>query len=159
MGKVAAGKFHCLALSQDMISLYAWGAADKGQLGIGEDINAKPDGYVTTPTIVTFYDRDCPCQIVDIACGPFHSMAKSMDGDVYTWGFTDGKYKMLTGHTAPEAKDVYIPTKLEMDAPNVEHPMEAIEMAGGAYASLFLVQQRADPPGNVNGNNNETNVG
>jgi Regulator of chromosome condensation (RCC1) repeat len=143
--KVAAGAGHCLALSQDMNSLYAWGTADKGQLGLGPEVTVQVSGYVATPTLVTFYGRNSPCQIVDIACGPVHSMAKSLDGDVYTWGYTDGKDKMYTGHAAPDGKDVYIPIKLEMSAPLVEHKMEAIDMAGGASGSLFLVQGRADP--------------
>jgi regulator of chromosome condensation len=141
--KVAAGTKHCLALSQDMNSLYAWGAAALGQLGLGEEVAALEN--VATPTLVTFYGRDSPCQIVDIACGPFHSMAKSLDGDVYTWGNTDGTDKMYTGHATNDSKDVYIPIKLEMTDPNVEQPLEAIEMAGGAHGSLFLVQGRADP--------------
>jgi alpha-tubulin suppressor-like RCC1 family protein len=158
--KVAAGAKHCLALSQDMFSLYAWGAADKGQLGLGPEVNSQLSAYVATPTIVTFYGRDSPCLIVDVACGPVHSMAKSLDGDVYTWGYTDGRDKMYTGHATNGNKDVYIPIKLEMSAPMVVHPMEAIEMAGGANGSLFLVQGRADPLEDDNDeNNNESNVG
>lgn len=143
--KVAAGKEHCLALSQDMNSLYAWGAAPSGQLGLGPDVASQPTAHVATPTLVTFYGRDSPCQIVDIACGQNHSMAKSLDGDVYTWGYTDGTDKMNTGHATNGTKDVYIPIKLEMTDPKVGQPMEAIEMAGGAHGSLFLVQGRADP--------------
>ena len=162
--KVAAGTAHCLALSQDMNSLFAWGAADKGQLGLGPEVNSELSAYVATPTQVTFYGRDSPCQIVDVACGPVHSMAKSLDGDVYTWGYTDGKDKMYTGHAAPDGKDVYIPIKLEMNAPMVAHPMEAIEMSGGANGPLFLVQGRADPlddeeDGGDGDDDDETNVG
>jgi alpha-tubulin suppressor-like RCC1 family protein len=147
MGKVAAGDFHCLALTFDMEGLYAWGRSCEGQLGLGSDPQYTTSGAnVPTPTRVVFYDRTSTLLVTDIACGQFHSMAKSADGDVYTWGNADGKVFLGTGHRAPEKRHIYIPIKLEMRVKDIDEELESIQMAGGNNISLFLVQGRADPP-------------
>jgi alpha-tubulin suppressor-like RCC1 family protein len=147
MSKVAAGEFHCLALTLDCKGLYAWGRSDQGQLGLGDDPRYTEDGAsVPTPTRVEFYDRTSTLLVGDISCGSNHSMAKSLDGDVYTWGYTDGRDAMATGHRAPTGRDIYIPIKLDMVVEGVDEPMEAIQMEGGHKTSLFLVQRRNDEP-------------
>ena len=81
---VAAGDNHSLALGGDG-HVYAWGANDKGQLGIGEfgsDVyypmpvlkgdSASPDNYLNN--------------IIAIDAGADYSMALRSDGMVYAWG-------------------------------------------------------------------------
>ena len=142
MSKVAAGEYHCMALTHDGARLYAWGRCDTGELGLGKKI-ATDNVNVPTPTIVTFYERTTRCLLKDIQCGARHSMALSYEGDVYTWGNTNGsEVVMATGFKVKEGEDVYVPTKLPMKVDNLN--MEAIAMTGGTYLSMFLVQERAE---------------
>ena len=73
-GAVAAGNAHSLALRADG-SVWAWGANEAGQLGLG---TANP---VLTPAQVLGV-----ATVEQIAAGRAHSLALTADGSVWAWG-------------------------------------------------------------------------
>uniref|UniRef100_A0A7S0VEC2 RCC1-like domain-containing protein n=1 Tax=Hemiselmis tepida TaxID=464990 RepID=A0A7S0VEC2_9CRYP len=60
--------------------LWVWGDNSHGQLGLG-DIESR-----YTPTLVTSLS-DLGIHIVDVALGAFHTVALSLKGNVYAWGY------------------------------------------------------------------------
>ena len=81
--RVACGSFHNLALTASG-AVYSWGINDYGQLGDGTTINARDLVLVQGLEGVV---------VVDIACGGWHSVAITEEGDVYVWG--RGEYGRL----------------------------------------------------------------
>ncbi|WP_281173030.1 hypothetical protein [Cohnella panacarvi] len=73
--EVAAGYYHTVAIKADR-TLVAWGANDKGQLGIG-----MTDEFWDTPASVYGID-----DVKSIAAGGMHTLALKYDGTVYAWG-------------------------------------------------------------------------
>jgi alpha-tubulin suppressor-like RCC1 family protein len=78
--KVEAGEFYSMALTEDG-KLYAWGDNAYGKLGDG-----------------TANQRTSPVRIggssytwASMSAGAFHSAAITTGGDLYTWGFNDGR--------------------------------------------------------------------
>lgn len=80
--RVSLGHDHGLALADDG-TVYAWGANDDGQLGIGSQ-----DGSSSlTPVDVSGLGSDT--QFVAVAAGQEFSLAISEDREVYGWGLGD----------------------------------------------------------------------
>ena len=73
---VAAGKFHCLAVT-DAGALYSWGDAYHGQLG---------HGYRVTQPTPRRVEELINVRVTAVAAGDSHSMAVSGAGALYTWG-------------------------------------------------------------------------
>ncbi|NBB79345.1 MAG: hypothetical protein GVY36_07865 [Verrucomicrobia bacterium] len=71
----AGDRAHVLAIQSSDGSLWAWGANNRGQLGIGSQIDA------ATPVLV-----DDSLQWAEVACGTSHSMALTTDGRIFLWG-------------------------------------------------------------------------
>ncbi len=78
--QVAAGVSFALAMKRDG-TVWAWGAASFGMLGIGPVTTG--NGYVAVPTQVAF---PAATEIVQIAAGLEHSLAIDSDGNVWAWG-------------------------------------------------------------------------
>lgn len=70
------GIHHCLFLT-DSGAVFAFGKNDFGQLGSGNTVE-----YSTVPYHVTGVKHTAK----DIACGPNHSAALTIDGTIYMWG-------------------------------------------------------------------------
>ncbi|KAF7988653.1 hypothetical protein HCN44_001226 [Aphidius gifuensis] len=73
---VSCGRCHTLAITNN--GIYAWGGSQYGQLGLGR--------LLQTPNpelIVSLADEI----IVDAVAGQYHSVALTMDGRVFTWGW------------------------------------------------------------------------
>ena len=98
---VAAGNGHTLAVKTDG-TLWAWGANDNGQLGIGSTANT------STPTQVPF---PAGVQIVDVAAAGAHSMALDSNGNVWAWG-RNGTGEIGNGFTI--GPPVLTPVKLNL---------------------------------------------
>lgn len=82
--RVAAGEYHSLFLDITGLNLWSCGRSDSGQLGITDTV-PEPDSKVTTLEPVYFEHVIQP--IVKIVGGGNSSMALTMDGNVYAWGF------------------------------------------------------------------------
>eukprot|EP01124_Arcella_intermedia_P021516 TRINITY_DN3014_c3_g1_i1.p1 TRINITY_DN3014_c3_g1~~TRINITY_DN3014_c3_g1_i1.p1 ORF type:complete len:415 (+),score=42.74 TRINITY_DN3014_c3_g1_i1:84-1328(+) len=74
--RVACGEVHSLALLSNG-ALFAWGNNSEGQLGLGDH----KDRLV--PTLISGLVR----RIVQMDCGGNFSVALTMDGMVYSWGY------------------------------------------------------------------------
>lgn len=94
IGKVEAGGWHCLALSNSG-DLYTWGWNESGQLGIYNKDNISISNY-PTPTLVDFYDEESnvlEVNVRDISCGTRHSAVLMDNNSLWTTGFN--KYGQL----------------------------------------------------------------
>ncbi|XP_043726684.1 probable E3 ubiquitin-protein ligase HERC6 isoform X1 [Cervus elaphus] len=94
---VSCGKEHSLAVCHKG-RVFAWGAASEGQLGIGELKEATfiPKKIKTLAGI----------KIIQVACGHYHSLALSKDGQVFSWGQNShgqlGLGKKLPSQASPQ---------------------------------------------------------
>ncbi|CAB3361970.1 Hypothetical predicted protein [Cloeon dipterum] len=87
------GEEHCIAATEEK-EVYSWGSSLKGQLGRG-----------------TLQDEPLPeripalggLNIIQIACGKWHNVALTSEGDLYVWGWN--KHGQL-GLPCPDIKDL-----------------------------------------------------
>mmetsp|Transcript_16577 Transcript_16577/g.24937 ORF Transcript_16577/g.24937 Transcript_16577/m.24937 type:complete len:602 (+) Transcript_16577:124-1929(+) len=77
---IAAGDFHTIAIGVDGV-VYSWGYGLEGQCGNGSTMNLR------TPRKVEFPEG---VDIDDVCCGPSWSFARTVNGELYTWGYGDG---------------------------------------------------------------------
>lgn len=76
--QVACGTDHVILLSRENGRVWSSGLNHRGQLGHG-DILPRPH-----PSLLEALDGVC---IVGVSCGNWHSLAVSVYGDVYSWGW------------------------------------------------------------------------
>ncbi|MFZ5948284.1 MAG: T9SS type A sorting domain-containing protein [Stygiobacter sp.] len=81
--QVASGVSHSFALSSDG-KAYGWGYGNAGQLGNNDWTSVN-----TLPTEVTTSGALNGKIIKQIACGDYHTIALTIDGQVYSWGRND----------------------------------------------------------------------
>jgi alpha-tubulin suppressor-like RCC1 family protein len=91
--RVAAGGFHCLAVGDDN-NLYAWGANNYGQLGIGSNAST-----VSTPVQVPFPSGVTHWQ--QLSAGEYASFALGNNGRIYACGYNPSGI-LATGSTTNE---------------------------------------------------------
>lgn len=115
---VACGASHTLMLTD--YGLYACGLATNGQLGIGRNVQ-----YSQTPCLI---EALISVEIEKIACGQYHSLALTTDGELYTWGW--GVHGQLGLNSI---ENVYVPAKVEYFK-----DIKLVEVAGGYCHSLVL---------------------
>ncbi|XP_064418774.1 probable E3 ubiquitin-protein ligase HERC4 isoform X2 [Latimeria chalumnae] len=85
---VSCGEAHTLALN-DKGQVFAWGLSTDGQLGL-----PGTDECIRVPRTIKSLSE---VQIVQVACGHYHSLALSKGSQIYTWG--QNKYGQLgLGH-------------------------------------------------------------
>lgn len=84
--QVAVGAEHCLALTA-MGNLYSWGTGRNGRLGHGNNYD------IPEPKRLGCFVGGTGQQIVQVAAGEAHSMARDEMGQVYSWG--SGSYGRL----------------------------------------------------------------
>ena len=82
--------------------VFAWGRNSSGQLGLGDAFSDRKE--VPNPTKVSIDNVTW----TQIACGKFHTVALSINGEVFTWGHN--AFGQL-GHG--DQKDRNVPTKVE----------------------------------------------
>ncbi|RLN86405.1 hypothetical protein BBJ28_00001901 [Nothophytophthora sp. Chile5] len=107
--EVACGLRHALVLTSDGM-VFSWGFNDHGQLGHGsaETLAARTSGRIrydsyynersgedelllASPTRLLYFEGSAmqqaePIAVAQICCGDYYSMARSREGDVFTWG-------------------------------------------------------------------------
>eukprot|EP00825_Cyclidium_porcatum_P046805 TRINITY_DN745_c0_g1_i2.p1 TRINITY_DN745_c0_g1~~TRINITY_DN745_c0_g1_i2.p1 ORF type:complete len:1060 (+),score=235.51 TRINITY_DN745_c0_g1_i2:76-3255(+) len=90
--QIACGEFHTMVLTSDK-DIYAWGRGFEGQLGL------KLQQTASAPQFLGFFYKKFECDsknysikkevkivIKQIACGAYHSMAITDEGQLYVWG-------------------------------------------------------------------------
>jgi alpha-tubulin suppressor-like RCC1 family protein len=128
----ACGNHHTLALALDG-RVFAWGRADKGQLGLYETMQV-PGALQSHPMEVAFPEETMKDScIVDISCGGDFSFARTGVGALYSWGYND---LGATGHPSDSANDIHLPKLVEL-----ESSLDVQAASGGGQHSLFLVKQ------------------
>jgi uncharacterized repeat protein (TIGR02543 family) len=78
---VIAGGMHSLSLTTSG-RVYGWGSNGLGQLGNG----APNEGYITTPTLISFSGLQIGETIQSVFAGGRHSFAVTTGGRLYAWG-------------------------------------------------------------------------
>lgn len=73
---VSCGRQHTLAVTNN--GVYVWGGNEQGQLGLGNVWQCP------TPELIPSLAREV---ITDAVAGQYHSVALTMDGRVFTWGW------------------------------------------------------------------------
>lgn len=87
---ISCGHCHTLAITNN--GIYAWGASQFGQLGLGKVLQC------SSPELVTSLAQET---IVDAVAGQYHSVALTADGRIFTWGW--GVHGQL-GHGSTDEK-------------------------------------------------------
>ena len=79
---ISAGAAHCAALSV-YGRIYTWGEARCGQLGLGKPLTSQTLPVEVGPTSEAGVELpDCRA----VACGEFHTVGLTAEGEVYAWG-------------------------------------------------------------------------
>ncbi|KYN06247.1 X-linked retinitis pigmentosa GTPase regulator like protein, partial [Cyphomyrmex costatus] len=73
---VSCGHCHTLAVTNN--GIYAWGASQFGQLGVGKVLQC------SSPELITSLAQEI---IIDAIAGQYHSVALTADGRIFTWGW------------------------------------------------------------------------
>ncbi|KAL0985662.1 hypothetical protein UPYG_G00160170 [Umbra pygmaea] len=127
IGSVAAGSFHCSAVTQDG-AVYMWGDNSSGQCGQGDR------GLVQEPSLVNMLDCDtAPPQaikVLQVSCGEHHTLALSARHEVWAWG-TGCQLGLVTS-----VFPVWRPQKVEHLAGR-----HVVQVACGGFHSLALVRR------------------
>ncbi|XP_054846376.1 probable E3 ubiquitin-protein ligase HERC6 [Eublepharis macularius] len=124
---VSCGKEHSIAVCSNR-RVFSWGAGSFGQLGTGElkdcFIPKKIDGLSTF-------------EIIQVACGHYHSIALAKDGRVFSWGQNThgqlGVGKEAPSHSRPQHVSALDGIPLAQVAAGGAHSF-ALSLSGVAYA-------------------------
>ena len=98
--------------------VYVWGSGENGQLGTHQVLSLEPEAIES----IRFCDRNgMPASVVRVCAGPFHSVAVTTGGRVFTWGMnTMGALGL--GHTNNRG------TPTQVTIPEMEYAMNQEEM-------------------------------
>lgn len=124
--QVACGSRHSLSLCSDG-DVFSWGYGMNGRLGLGTQ-----DDHPIPTLIPTFQLSDAQ-KVVEICAGDAHSMVRTKDGKIYSWG--SGSYGRLG---LGSESDQYSPKVIEK-LKNID----ITHISCGAFHSLAV----ADPKG------------
>ncbi|GKZ00481.1 hypothetical protein MPSEU_001000600 [Mayamaea pseudoterrestris] len=112
--RVAAGQSHSLAMDISGSFIYAWGSGAKAELGQGRDF---VPSVCFNPQLVKFprislSDLNVTRLFRSIHAGGNGSMAITVDGEIFTWGFGDNG---ATGHETQADEEIYWARQLKVD--------------------------------------------
>jgi len=124
---VNGGTHHSIALA-DTGEVYAWGRADYGQLGMGEE-GTSAGAFENEPLVVPL-----PKGVVGkhLTCGENHNLLLTTDNRVYSWGF--GQLGQL-GHSTED--DELSPREINMAKAKLQN-LEIMQIEGGGQHSVLL---------------------
>ena len=124
---VACGWDHSLAVTDHGI-LYSWGAGTNGKLGHGDENDRSIPSQVMA--LSKFF-------IVQAEAGCEHSVAITLEGQLYTWGHGDSG---RLGHGDDKTQTIPKPVRLE-DADGCDANTRVVAVAVGDKYNLVLVSQ------------------
>eukprot|EP00249_Psilotum_nudum_P015111 c25173_g1_i1 orf=392-1846(-) len=116
--QVACGASHVAALAE-FGTLQMWGYNEYGQLGRGFSCEGRQEACIVN-AFVRFLDEPPEnVQIIQVACGDYHTAAISDIGDVYTWGLG---YMGQLGHRSLQSpnKEVLPRRVVGLEAVNIK---------------------------------------
>lgn len=134
--QVACGQSHVLAVT-DSSTVWAWGSAEFGKLGLG-DVSHLPtdaDGLIHAPVPQRLEDFHRK-HIVQLAAGTTHSLAVTRDGVVFSWGSSE--YGKLGHGPLPELDEegALMSTHTSRWWPFCPTPMEVNGLRGRPIAKV-----------------------
>ena len=97
---IASGFTHCIGLTRNG-QCYAWGKNDNGELGLGNNLN------YNTPQLIGGLKEEV---VVQISCGAYHTLAMTIDGEVFAWG--QNRFGLLADKTYADSN---VPKKVIFD--------------------------------------------
>lgn len=81
--RVSCGRNHTVAVCTELHStedsVFSWGAAGFGRLGVAVDEKA-----CSSPRRVPYFRGE---SLLDVACGDYHTLALTLEGTVHCWGY------------------------------------------------------------------------
>ena len=120
---ICAGFEHCIALTAEG-KCYSWGTNKYGQLGIGSQKST------ATPTLIESLADE---RVVQICCGAYHSLALTLEGDVFSWGHnTFAQLGDRTYNSRDVPTQVLINEAVQSISSGVNHSM-ALSRTGMVY--------------------------
>ncbi|KAL3665627.1 hypothetical protein V7S43_009661 [Phytophthora oleae] len=150
---ISCGFGHSLALSTDG-TVYAWGSATLGKLGIGPvQVN---ESFTLAPIVLSSL-TSLGLRVRKIACGPSHSALLTVDGALFVWGCGDGgRLGLGDGREIGEDRIPrnggqlrVIPTPTPVTAPFGREKL--VEVACGAAHTVVLSAVQKNYSGEPNG--------
>ncbi|KAF2073306.1 hypothetical protein CYY_005383 [Polysphondylium violaceum] len=131
--KICSGSDHNLVLTKDN-KIYSWGNGYYGSLGHGDN------KHLDTPKEIEYFNINKK-QIRDIACGGYHSLALTEDGELYSWGWAElGQLGLGSNVTGNQL----VPTRIQntgllVDSTEIE---KITSIQAGAYATSFYLTDK-----------------
>ncbi|CAL8072917.1 unnamed protein product [Orchesella dallaii] len=124
----SVGLGHFVALS-DTGALWNWGHCGRSELASNTEMNVM--SVINNPSRVEFFD-DLPCIVLKVACGGWHTLALTSDGDIYSWGWNESG--QLGHNTVVVSKSDPHP----VDLGSAEDPV--VDISAGSRHSLALLK-------------------
>mmetsp|Transcript_11579 Transcript_11579/g.37076 ORF Transcript_11579/g.37076 Transcript_11579/m.37076 type:complete len:406 (+) Transcript_11579:3-1220(+) len=122
---VACGKYHSAAVAADG-SVYAWGLEASGQLGLG---SRRTKAH--TPALVEALSG---AGVTQLSCGSYHTLARTAEGEVYSWGFGGSFFSGAGGLGHGDRQQLETPKVVSAFGGDVR----AAYVSGGGYHSLAV---------------------
>lgn len=107
--QVACGASHVAALSE-LGTLQSWGYNEYGQLGRGFSCEGRQEARIVDKFVRFLDEPPENFQVLQVACGEYHTAAISITGDVYTWGL--GKMGQLGHRTLQSQHKEVLPRRV-----------------------------------------------
>ena len=124
---ISCGANHTLLLSNNGC-VYSLGLGSRGQLGHGDILERKEPAIIEALAGVA---------MTMVACGSWHSLALSIYGDVYSWGWNEhGQLGHSAGPQAPST--IPLPTLIE----NPDNSVNFAAISCGARHSAAVTEDR-----------------
>jgi alpha-tubulin suppressor-like RCC1 family protein len=140
--QLAAGGHHSLLLRDDG-TVWAWGANQRGQLGVAEVetcVAVVPCRHTPAP-VVGPSGEEALTGIIAISAGSDHSLALRRDGKVWAWGGNyGGQLGVVSEERCPDLVDMQCSRRhLLVSGPDGQGQLEEIiGISAGAYYSLAV---------------------
>ena len=123
---VACGKYHTAALTASG-EVYAWGLESSGQLGLG---STHTKASVPAP-VVELSGRG----VAQLACGMYHTLALTVDGEVLSCGFGGSFFNGAGGLGHGDREQLGTPAKLAAFG-GPDSAIEATSVSAGGFHSI-----------------------
>ena len=141
---VECGGFHSVAITSEG-TLYTWGEAQGGQLGISMDTiqrrmqdSSISEMYIHTPIRVTGLLTGK--RNLQVACGEAHTLALTVDGDVWAWGQnSNGQLGLgLSSETYAAGRGDELSTRYEPTVVKAVAGLGVCSVAASGVYSMFV---------------------
>ena len=135
--KLAAGHEHSLALTKTL-ELYVWGTGSLSGLAVEENVCVPTHLDLTVKARSAAPLTPAVNKIVQIACGGLHSAVVTVDGELFTWGSSEGGQLGLLTEEAKNEGSVRHPTRVES---LVDTKLRIVQVSCGEAHTVVLTAE------------------